>query len=193
MFPVVTWALGGVLVLLAPVATGQSGGPEPRPDHPPAWGTAVGGLRVGVRAAGPGVAEVVLENTGEEDLTLDLGLALANGRRHLPTAVRLALTDAAGKAHPLGLREPGVAGRVDPFVVPLPAGGRYTLRCRLADYAAGDAGLLPAGRYRATAEFSGAGVTRTNPDAAHLALLRYWVGTATSGGAELIVPERTGP
>jgi RNA polymerase sigma factor (sigma-70 family) len=165
----------------------------------PAWGKATGGLRLGILAGGPGdkgTGQVfaVLENVGKDGLVLNLGTMLAGGKKHLPTAVRLTLTDAANKPRTLHFygHIPGVAGRVDPIVVPLPAGCRYTLRCVLDDYTDDDLtrrGVsLPAGRYRVAAEFRGQRVEHTNADMPGLALMPYWTGTVTSGEVAVTVP-----
>jgi hypothetical protein len=139
---------------------------------------------------------VALENVGKSDIVLNLGVLLANGKKQLPTAVRLTLLDAANKKHILKGNLGGVAGRVDPFVVPLPAGCRYTLPYALGESAEDDqaqrSARLPPGRYRATAEFTGESVTRrgTNRDMTGLALMRYWTGTVSSGEVTLTVPAR---
>src|SRR5262249_40486830 len=62
------------------------------------------GLRLGV---GPAAAKedgklrllVVLDNVGTDDLVVNLGLMLANGKKQLPTAVRLIVIDGDGKEY----------------------------------------------------------------------------------------------
>ncbi len=61
------------------------------------WGAASSGLRVGISASAvaPGESarfEVLLENIGTDDVVLNLGHMLANGKVMFPDAVRLALT-----------------------------------------------------------------------------------------------------
>ena len=59
----------------------------------------------------------------QKDLLLNLGFMLGNGGAIFPDAVHLVLTDSAGKARKLELMgPPGVAGRVDAFVVPVAPG-----------------------------------------------------------------------
>jgi RNA polymerase sigma factor (sigma-70 family) len=173
------------------------GAPAPRkapsPDAAPTWGKPVAGLRVGILHSAPNQVSVTLENVGRDDLMLNLGIMLANGKKHLPGAVRLALTDRAGKTRTFRLKgPPGIAGRVDPLVVPLPVGGRYTLACPLDKYADADPTRidvpLAPGEYRVAAQYTGEKVTRTNADTTGLTLMKYWTGTAKSGEVRLMVP-----
>jgi hypothetical protein len=151
------------------------------PASEPVWGTPLKGLRLGLcrtEAKEDGTARlmVVLDNVGADDLVVNLGILLGNGKKQVPTAIRLIFTDAEGKQHILRRNEPGVAGRVDPFVVPLPAGSRYATASRdlgeLID-------RLAPGRYRVRAEFVGEAVRKkdVNADTAGLALMTYWTGT----------------
>src|SRR5436190_16734118 len=97
---------------------------------------------------------VVIENVGDEDRIVNFGLMLANGKKLLPTAVRLTLAG-GGKTRTLELLVPGIAGRVDPFVVPLGAGCRYSVACDLGKFGDEGAAGVPPGQYRAFAEFVG--------------------------------------
>jgi hypothetical protein len=172
-------------------------------DVQPAWGKPKDGVRIGILEAGAGRGangtaqlSVALENVGKDDVVLNLGIMLANGKKQLPTAVRLTLTDVANKTRilHLHLKRPGIAGRVDPFVVPLPTGCRYTLPCVLHEYTDDDLAQrgvpVAPGRYRAKAEFLGEGVTRTNQDTTGLALMPYWTGTVASGDVSVTMPEQ---
>jgi RNA polymerase sigma factor (sigma-70 family) len=157
------------------------------------WGEPRKGLRIGVRTvaakragSADGDFRVILENAGTQDLVVNLGIMFANGLRQVPTAVRLHFTDAKGKTRVWQRKVVGVAGRLDPFVVPLPAGGRYEFPCLLSEYidvdvAGMDAPLAP-GRYQVAVEFAGTGVPveGTNHDSRGLALMPYWTGTIRS-------------
>jgi hypothetical protein len=125
---------------------------------------------------------------------VNLGVMLANGKKQLPTAVRLTFTDAAGKTRTFERKVGAVGGRMDPFVVPVPAGGRYTLPFALADCINADDPAVPLapGEYRVAAEFTGEKVVRTNQDVSGLALMRYWTGTVRSGEVALTVPKPGG-
>jgi hypothetical protein len=80
-------------------------------------------------------------------------------------AIVLTLRDTHGKSRPLQLREPfPIAGRVDPFVLPLPAGATFSIpvdfdkylvmpRPEESDF------RLQAGTYTLEAQFTGKGVS----------------------------------
>jgi hypothetical protein len=158
------------------------------------WGTPLKGLRVGLgrtEAKGNGKARlmVVLENVGTDDLVVNLGLMLGNGKKQIPMAVRLIFTDTAGKKYILRHNNLDFSGRVDPFVVPLPAGSRYAAISR--DLEKSIDRLTP-GRYRVRAEFVGEAVTRkeVNVDAVGLALMTYWTGTIQSEDLQVKLPPK---
>ena len=90
----------------------------------PAWGKKVNGLRVGLKLVA-GRLEAVLQNGGQKDVVLNVGVMLANGARQYPSAVRVVAIDAKGREHNLVIQPALVAGRLDPLVVPLRAGARY--------------------------------------------------------------------
>jgi RNA polymerase sigma factor (sigma-70 family) len=166
----------------------------------PVWGKPADGLRIGIAAVERSPADhgkvrlsIALENVGQKDLMLNLGIMLANGARQYPLAVRLIVTDSADtrRIFHLHMPEPGVAGRVDPFIVPLPVGCRYTLSCLLENFIEEGGWAFPlrnAGNYQISAEFMGKGVERTNTDTGGLALMHYWTGTVTSPGVPITLP-----
>jgi hypothetical protein len=173
----------------------------PAPESAPfAWGRPQNGLRVGFVQVGgdTGRLTVALENVGKNDLVVNLGLMLANGRKQYPTALAVVLTDRKGAVRRLRLASPvRVAGRVDPFLVPLPAGCRYSLNFDLSKLTEAAEGLSraeapPPGRYPAAVEFVGKAVTRagTNRDTEGLALMPCWTGTVRSGEVRLTLPAR---
>jgi hypothetical protein len=167
-----------------------------------AWGKPHNGLRLGVaveassRAGGVARFTFVLENVGQDGLVLNLGAMLNNGRKQYPSALRLTLIDAAKTVRSLRRTFTFVAGRVDPLIVPLPAGSRYTLRYDLADFIDDDptrAGRpLAAGPYWVAVELVGKVVTRdqTNQDSTGLALMPCWTGTVRSGELNVELPIR---
>ena len=121
---------------------------------------------------------------------------LGNGKVMFPTAVRLILTDLAGKTRELEFfdrRYPGVAGRVDPFTVSLRAGSIYVLRTSLNQYVIPATNnfdvKLASGRNRIAARFEGQGVEGGNSDMRGVALLNFWKGTAQSNTVEFDVPD----
>jgi uncharacterized protein (TIGR03067 family) len=169
--------------------------PAKAPDEPSDWGAPRNGLRLGLyskKERGNGAARlmVVFDNVGTEDLVINLGIMLGNGKKQLPMAVRFVCTDSEGKVQIIRRNEPRVAGRVDPLVVPLPAGGRYSMICR--DDLDSLIDRLPLGRYRVRAEFVGEAVGKkdVNADTVGLALMTYWTGTIQSDECQVTLPAR---
>ena len=167
----------------------------------PSWGPTTRGLRLGIAVVtGGGVAfDVSLENAGTDDVVLNLGYMLANGKVMFPKAVRVALVQPSGATCDLDYldrRYPGVAGRMDDFIVALSAEAVYTLRLtgdRLwcAAEQRYQATLAP-GRYRVKARFEGRGAVAVNLDMTSVALLHFWKGIAESAQATFDVRRRTG-
>jgi hypothetical protein len=199
--------LGGALYLHRMAAAQQdrgdtppkAKGPEKAPKGEDAAaelaGKAVDGLRLRLEVFARGRGEklpgcrLILENVGEDDLNVKLGFSLANGKSHHADAVRLLARLEGGKTRTLTYAAlPGVAGRLDPFVVPLPAGASYALPCRLdkfADDETGDRIDWTAKGWRITAELLGEAVTRANVDMQGLTLVRYWRGKVRSNEVRL--------
>jgi hypothetical protein len=131
-----------------------------------------------------------VRNTAPRDAVLDLGIMLANGARQYPSAITLTLTDAEGRVHQGVLAEPGfVAGRLDPFIVPLPHGASLSFPLDLTKYALHASGQKEELRidptkppYTVQAQFTGNAVTQAeaNLDVKGLALMPYWTGIAVS-------------
>jgi hypothetical protein len=133
----------------------------------------------------PGLFRVEMRNPSIQDLMLYLGIEV--GANQYPEAVRYTLTAPDGRVLHLESTEPGViAGRVDPLVVPLPAGATFSFLVDLNEYAAPkekilQLDLLP-GRYTLQAEYTGEAVPQwqADPNFQGIALMHFWVGTVTS-------------
>jgi hypothetical protein len=130
---------------------------------------------------------VELRNAGEDDLILNLGIMLANGRKQYPKDIVLIVTDSQGKARRFDLRVPGlIAGRVDPLIVPLPVGSTFSIAVDLDKYWAAASKefeyKVKPGTYYLEAQFSDRGVTQQEAklDAKGIALMPYWTGSITS-------------
>lgn len=130
---------------------------------------------------------VDLRNAGKNDLILNLGIMLGNGRKQYPKDIILIVTDSQGKARRFDLIEPGViAGRRDPLIVPLPSGSNFSIPVDLDKYWAAASGesdhKLKAGTYFLEAQFDGRGVTQqeANLDVKGIATMPYWIGSITS-------------
>jgi hypothetical protein len=158
------------------------------------WGEAVSGLQMtiyldqaeGVPSKAPKF-RVELRNAGQNDLVVNLGMMHANGNRQYPNAVVLALTDTQGKSRRLDLREPAfIAGRMDPFVLPIPVGATFSIPVDLDKYWAAESKefnyKLKPGLYSLEAQFTGRGVSQqeANLDVKGIALMPYWTGTVAS-------------
>jgi len=153
----------------------------------------VNGIQIVLSQETPGASsktprfKLEFRNVGQNDLILNLGMMLANGRRQYPTAVILNITDAQGVHRRFDLIGPGgIAGRVDPFVLPLPVGGTFSIPLDLSKYWAApskefDYKLTP-GTYWIEAEFLGKSVSErdANIDSKNVALFPYWEGSANS-------------
>ena len=132
-----------------------------------AWGEKLDGLRIGISPVKPYQQNdnnkirfnVTLQNVGKKDLVLNLGIMLANGKEQYSTEVKLIFTDLNGKSYEFHNnldRRPGIAGRVDPFLVPLADGCTYALRADFDNYWFVPVGTsLPKGQYHVAAVFEG--------------------------------------
>lgn len=165
-------------------------------EKPPADVKAVGGLSIRLQLPAaekgkklPPQCEVVLENVGDSDLNVNLGYSLANGKSHHPTALRLLALSKGNKTRTL-IYSIRVAGRVDPFIVPLPAGSTYTLRIAFDKFTDSETGApidLTAKDYRITAELVGEAVAKEEGSdfQRELALMPFWQGKAVSNEVQL--------
>lgn len=133
------------------------------------------------------VFHVTLENAGDKDVMLNLGMMLANGKVLLPEAIHLILIDSAGKSRELHFadrRYPGVAGRIDDYAVPLRVGSAYTLRLSLDNFWCPKTkefrlNLKP-GEYRVRSAFAGKGAQFVNRNMEGIQLMNFWQGTLQS-------------
>jgi hypothetical protein len=134
----------------------------------------------------PGAFRVVMENTGDKDLMLNLGKMFKNGKVMTPDAIQLILVDSKGESKELrfaNFKHPGVAGRIDDFIVPLRAGSTYSLRLSLSDYCClktKEFQLAPTGDYRIHAILKAKDAHYVNLDTEGIKLMNFWTGTLTS-------------
>jgi hypothetical protein len=97
------------------------------------WGKPENGVQMSLFHASETTKEafrfrVEIRNVGSNDLLLNLGDMLANGRKQYPDAVAVLITNPKGETEECGFQGPsGVAGWVGPFVVPVPAGASFSL------------------------------------------------------------------
>jgi hypothetical protein len=131
--------------------------------------------------------EVAFQNAGEHDVCVNLGSMLANGKVQLPDKIHLKLIDGNGRIRELLFSDrkyPGVAGRIDDYVVPLKTGSTYTLQLRLSQFWSPDTkefGLkLTPGRYEVSAQFQGGGAEYFNTGMEGMKLMNFWKGKLQS-------------
>jgi len=148
-------------------------------------GAAVGGLQMCLAQSGSNF-QFALRNVGDHDLTLNLGIMLANGKVQLPDRVALKFTDAQGKTQLFKFSDKRygfVGGRVDNYVVPLRAGSTYTLQLTTDQFWCQETKefsipLLSGGSL--TAEFEGTKATLANLNMSGIELLNFWLGKVHS-------------
>ncbi len=167
---------------------------------PKTWGDTVSGLQLAIYREPAECAQskvpnfrVELRDAGASDLILNLGSMLANGRKQYPDAVVLILTDSQGKSQTLELQGPaGVAGRIDPLIVPIPVGSTFSIPVDLEKYGPFGFKWKP-GTYSVEAQLTGKGVNQAdaNLDVKGIALMPYWRGTAASNQLRFEISEWT--
>jgi hypothetical protein len=156
------------------------------------WGAPIDGLQMSITALNSGdmsvpVFQVALRNIGERDVTLNLGIMLANGKVQLPDRIRLSLIDAGGSRRELRFfdkRYPAIAGRVDDYVVPLRAGSTYILTLSLDQFWSPDTKefqlKLSRGQSQVVAHFEGGKARTGNLDMPGIKLMNFWEGELDS-------------
>jgi hypothetical protein len=102
--------------------------------------------------------QVQLRNPTDHDLMLDIGTVL--GSVQVPRRIQLFLTGKDGRTlqvEPLRGNAGIIGGRVDPMLLPLPAGASYSFPVDLKNYFAPEAHIwqlmLPSGHYKLKAEY----------------------------------------
>lgn len=188
--------------LVVAIGSSRSASSQSRSSGLDGWGAANAGLRMALSLA-PQASDVLkgpefdigIENIGKDDVIVNLGLMIANGKVMFPDAIRLFLIDVHGNTRELRYfdrRYPGIAGRADDFTVALRTGAVYTLRVPLDRYWSPsteelELELAP-GRYEIQARFEGAGAQFVNVDTPGIALLNFWKGTLRSNTLSLEIP-----
>lgn len=174
-------------------AAGSSAGTEDSSDAD--FGKPVNGLRIKLKfdekvaIASDSTCEFVIQNVGESSLNLQLGVMLGNGESHHPTSLQLVVHENE-KATSLVYSQPRIAGRMDPFVISLPQGSSYTLRCPLNSFVHAESGRqydFADHRYELNAALVAKPVIDANPDMSGLKLMRFWQGTVQSNRVAAVV------
>lgn len=155
------------------------------------WGQPVGGVQMSLTSTDSNL-QVALRNIGDRDVTLNLGAMMANGKVQLPNNISLNFTDAQGKTRLFKFadkRYPGVAGRLDDYIVPLRAGSTYTLQFTLDQFWCNETKefaiqLLPGKNYL-TARFEGTDAKLVNLDMPAIKFTNFWLGRVESNTLSL--------
>jgi hypothetical protein len=159
---------------------------SPRPQATAACGNPGNGVQMCLTSSGSNL-ELAFRNVGDRDVTLNLGVMMANGKVQLPNRIAVKFTDAQGKTRLFKFgdkRYPGVAGRLDDYVVPLRVGSTYTLQLTLGQFWCQETKefsipLLP-GDNHLTAQFAGTGADAVNLDMPGIKLMNFWLGNVES-------------
>jgi hypothetical protein len=167
--------------LILPTANASRGS-----EDTPGCGPPVDGVQLCLASAGSNL-RLVFQNIGNRDVTLNLGIMMANGKVQLPTNVAINFTDAQGKSRLFKFgdkRYPAVAGRLDDYVVPLGAGSAYSLQLTLDQFSCDETNEfsipLSRGKNLLTARFEGTGARTANLDMPGMKLMNFWLGKVES-------------
>jgi hypothetical protein len=121
-----------------------------------------------------------LRNSTAKPLFLVIGTITANDKWLCPSRIELLITGPDGKTHrsesSFGCNSSGaIGGRMDPLIIPLPAGAAYSLPVL-------DLRGAAAGRYVVKARYAGVPISlrSCNLDMQALSLVHYWTGTVES-------------
>ena len=153
------------------------------------WGQANDGVQMSLSLENVNGSElqVAFQNVADHDVTLNLGVMMANGKVQLPNYVSLNLTDSQGRTRVFRFADKKhsyIAGRLDAYVVPLRAGSRYTLKLKLDQFWCQETEefeiTLPRGKSFLTARFQGRGGEAVNLDMPGLRLMNFWLGNVES-------------
>ena len=138
---------------------------------------------------------VAIENAGEKDAVLNMGLMMANGQVLLPTALFLTITDSQKAGRELSFfsdRSSGrLSGKMDDYVVPLRRGATYIMAVDLSHYWAEATKQFPlrllTGEHTVVARLAARGAQSwySNGD---IGLLKFWTGTVQSNELTFHVP-----
>jgi len=151
------------------------------------WGSPVDGVQISLSRTDPQSSglQLAFRNVGDHDVNLNLGSMLANGQVQLPDRIMIEVRDVTGNERQFRFQDPthpGVAGRLDDYIVPLRVGSTYTLALALQQFWCPETKEFgipwAAGENRLTVTYTGAGSRLTNPDAA--VRTTFWLGKATS-------------
>jgi hypothetical protein len=145
-------------------------------------------------SSAPGGFDVAISNDGDRDITFNLGMMLANNRQMFPLAISLVITDEAGIPRTFEVDDFRVAGRVDPYLVPLRQGGSYRVRVAFNElHSINDGPVIrrpSPGKQQVRAILNSTSVRHANSDMSGIQLIELWTGRAESRDTVLQIPEQ---
>jgi hypothetical protein len=153
------------------------------------WGPPVDGIQISLSSSNPKLSElqVAVRNVGDHDVTLNLGMMMANGKFQLPDRINIEFKDGLGKTRVFkfgDLKHAFVAGRLDDYVVPLRSGSMYTLTVTLDQFWCQETKEftipLTPGKNSLTAHFEGKGAQRVNEEMSAIPLMNFWLSKVDS-------------
>jgi hypothetical protein len=143
-------------------------------------------LRLGIACTqGPELAlRLTIENGGQAPVPVVLGGILGYHKKYLPGSIRLVVRRNGSPERLLDYVDPttpGVAGRVDPWLVPLPAGASYTIVLPARHFVSPGAHVPErfASPARVQVSLRTSGI-EPNVDTEGLQFVKPWIGTLTS-------------
>ncbi len=174
-----------VVALISVLAAPASNGSQPL-QQTADCGHAVDGVQMCLASSGSNLL-LSLANVGERDVTLNLGIMLANGKAQLPTNIAMKFTDAHGKTRVFKFwdkRYPAIAGRVDDYVLPLRVGSKYSIALTLDQFWCQETNefSIPvvSGENYLTAQFEGTRANAMNFDMKGIKLMNFWLSKVES-------------
>ena len=136
----------------------------------------------------PNELALTIQNSGQTDTAVLLGIALANGRSYLPRELIVDLRRRGSpEVEPLVYRGPtGIAGRIDHWVVALPVRATFTVLLRSTDFVSTTAPTAATPPTELTVRLTGRPITSDlNVDMTGMKAWRLWTGSASSNTVRL--------
>jgi len=127
---------------------------------------------------------LTIRNAGPDDTAVMIGTVLANGRKYLIGELKLSATFPDGHVSGYTYSPPdypaAIGGRLDPWMLTLPAGASYVMPVTPSQFRTSALGRLAAwpdpGRVQFTLRLMDPGRENVSPDAAGLLLMKVWHG-----------------
>jgi hypothetical protein len=136
----------------------------------------------------PGEVTLTIRNADQTDTAVLLGIALGNGRWYLPQALVVELKrNGSNEVEELLYQGPAaIAGRIDHWIVPLPAAAAFSLRLRAADFFSTSPATGVSPPEELSVRLTGRSITSDlNLDMVGMKTWQLWTGSARSNALRL--------